>query len=616
MPSQARTGARPSDDGVDTASSGAALLLHLLATGKDATALRGVAQASESEISDALAVRSQLTDHRERTASLAALMESMEGISGLDVLDHVLLSIVTRSRRLLLTEVAYFLTVDDETGAMEVRVSEGIVTDAFARLRVDPGVGISGLIAATRKPSVTRDYLSDTRYRHAAHIDTATRAEGLRGIVGVPVMKDGVVVGVLLAANRRQHDFSHQDVELLISLAHHAGVVIHNARVHERDLQGVRELQTAVAALQREGERAQQTIDFQDQLFSLLLDGSSLQALVDVVSATLGGAVRVLDERHALVAQAGPSPNPAGPARTLPLELKGGVIGYLTFDPAPGSDDVQEVQLTRAAQSAALAFSTARASVASSRLTSSRLISEILLDPQSDEVRVLGARLEIDLSRLSLVAVASVDQASHFHALQAAQSVAAARGGIAHDLGELLLLWVEGTDPAQTAHELSVNMTRLVGVPVTVAVGGSTSSPVDLRRALDESTWTLAAMKALGRTGLGGDEASVAPLPTVLRRCTPDELDDFVIQVLGPLIDYDQAHGTSLLTTLDTVYRHGLNAAAAGQELFLHTNTVHQRLSRIDQISGQPWRSHGVAMQRQLALAVRRLRSQGGRRPH
>lgn len=62
------------------------------------------------------------------------------------------------------------------------------------------------------------------------------------------------------------------------------------------------------------------------------------------------------------------------------------------------------------------------------------------------------------------------------------------------------------------------------------------------------------------------------------------KLDEFARRTLGPVVDYDTAHRTRLLTTLRTYLdcRRDRNATAA--ELVIHPNTVAQRLRRIEKL--------------------------------
>jgi sugar diacid utilization regulator len=64
-----------------------------------------------------------------------------------------------------------------------------------------------------------------------------------------------------------------------------------------------------------------------------------------------------------------------------------------------------------------------------------------------------------------------------------------------------------------------------------------------------------------------------------------NDLDGFIDQWLGPLIDYDAARSAQLVSTLTSYLRSGGSLNATASELFVHRSTVKYRLERIRAIS-------------------------------
>lgn len=595
-------------------------LLKALAAGASGNELRALSMRETSADSDvaatavahALQIRQHLEDLAERERNLVQLADSVRELAGLDAVDSVLLSIVSRSRRLLMADVAYFLSFDQDTSMANMMVSEGIVSDAFANLRVPPNEGISGLIAASRKPSWTSDYMADARYRHNEVIDSATREEGLRAILGVPVLRSGRVVGLLLAADRRPHDFLPQDVELLFSLAQHAGILIENATVHQAGLQTVERLEEAVQSL-RSSEAATATImDFQDRLFALLMTKGSLKGLARLVREALGGTVIVGDDEGRLLARAGASETPVEEDFGWTIERIGidtaplGFVAHLGEPmqvPVAAAD--QRQILGRAATVAALLVSKLQADLTTVRERSVELVGELLRDPLSDRVPILQSGLPVDTETLGTVLVAQAHAKSQL--LRSAQQRADRDGGLVSTYRDAVLVWLPTQDPREAARKAAEALTDMVGIPVTVGGARVPNGPGTLSAAANNAMHTMRALIALGHEGKGAQSSDVAPFPTIMANNTPTELQAFVRDALGTLLDYDALHGTDLVSTLDQVYASGSNATLAAEALFVHTNTVHQRLARIDQVTAESWRDGDVAMRRQLALKIQAL---------
>jgi hypothetical protein len=603
-------------------------LLTALAAGASSNELRMLSKQTSTAGSDvvdevlaeALQVRQHIDDLAERERNHVQLADSVRELAGLDAVDSVLLSIVSRSRRLLMADVAYFLSFDQDTSMANMMVSEGILSDAFAKLRVPPNEGISGLIAASRKPSWTADYMADARYMHNNVIDTATREEGLRAILGVPVLRSGRVVGLLLAADRRPHDFLPQDVELLFSLAQHAGVLIENATVHQAGLQTVERLEEAVQSLRSSEAATANIMDFQDRLFAVLMTNGSLKDLARLIQDSLGGTSIVGNDDGRILARAGSSNAPVNEEFGWTIERIGidasplGFVAHLgdsLLVPAAAAD--QRQILGRAATVAALMISKLEADLTTVRERAIELVNELLSNPQSEQATVLQSGLPIDIDALGTVLVAQASDKSPL--LRSAQQRAERGGGLAAAYGDAVLLWLPSQDPRETARKTAEALSDAIGAPVTVGGAQVPNGPSTLASAATEARHAMRALIALGHVGRGAQSSDVAPFPSIMANSTPDELEAFVRSSLGELLDYDSSHGTDLVSTLDQVYSDGSNATTAADALFVHINTVHQRLSRIDQITGESWRDVDVAMRRQLALKIRALMDQPMGRP-
>src|SRR5918992_5914945 len=82
-------------------------------------------------LAEALQVRAVLEERRRRESELAALYETAGDLSSMRDLERVLQAIVRRARQLLLTDAAYLMLIHPQRRDAYMRVTEGIVTDAF-----------------------------------------------------------------------------------------------------------------------------------------------------------------------------------------------------------------------------------------------------------------------------------------------------------------------------------------------------------------------------------------------------------------------------------------------------------------------------------------------------
>lgn len=158
---------------------------------------------------------------------------------------------------------------------------------------------------------------------------------------------------------------------------------------------------------------------------------------------------------------------------------------------------------------------------------------------------------------------------------------------------------------------------RLPGIVVAIGIGRPSADPLALhgsflqaRRAIAAGRWAHGAGRLTVFDELGIDRMLV-DVPA-------DEIQAYCTATLGELEAHDVTHGTDLLLTLET-FLASRNAARAARQLFVHYNTLKNRLERIEEILGPCLDDAERCLNLALALRLRRLRSPhadaGGHRP-
>lgn len=75
-----------------------------------------------------------------------------------------------------------------------------------------------------------------------------------------------------------------------------------------------------------------------------------------------------------------------------------------------------------------------------------------------------------------------------------------------------------------------------------------------------------------------------------------------LVERLKPLIDYDSAHNTNLIETLDVYFKNCQNSVNASKDLFIHRNTLLYRLERISEVLDLDFDNSEQILIMQLAL--------------
>ena len=139
-------------------------------------------------------------------------------------LEHLLPELVCRVCDALAVDNAAVLLVD-QTGTLELRAAEGVQAGTSVRLAI--GEGFAGRVAAQRAPLAIRGEGLEII------INPALRA--LRSLLGVPLLANDRVIGVLHVGTREERDFTEQDVQLLRLAGDRVALAVEHAALYEHE---------------------------------------------------------------------------------------------------------------------------------------------------------------------------------------------------------------------------------------------------------------------------------------------------------------------------------------------------------------------------------------------
>lgn len=610
-------------------SNGAVRLLRLLAEGASAEELadQGAAAAGDPEAEEALrsalTIRRTLDAHTRRETELAALFDTASDLARLRDLDAVLRSIVRRARMLLRVDVSYLSLNDDGADSTYMRVTDGSASALFQQVRLGMGEGLGGLVAQTARPYATSDYPGDDRFQHTGPIDRAVGDEGLIAILGVPLSLGGQVIGVLYASDRRPRTFTPDEVALLSSLADHAAIAIDNARLIESTAAALDELGEANDTIRTHHEALARAQEAHDRLAELAAGGADVPQVAAEVAAVLGGGVVVHDPDGAELACAGTDSGGRNAFAVASSRASGRAVadgddwvcavmagpqllGSITLTGRPDLGDADRRLFERAGMVTALVLLLRSSSAEAEERVRGELLVDLLSAPDREPASLVerGRRLGLDLHAPHAVLVLHTASDGGVTRARLA-SAASAHGVLAGVHADRVVLLVREAEPGTAAPDVAADLTRRLGLPVTVGGAGPAVGPARIAEAHAEAARCLRALLVLGRHGSGADAAALGFVGMLLGEKA--NVPGFVRDTLGPVLDYDEARGTELLRTLDAYFACGGNLTRAKECLHVHVNTVSQRLERIGVLLGDDWQSPDRALELQLALRLHRL---------
>lgn len=138
---------------------------------------------------------------------LRRLRELMaEALEPQDRLDRVVHQIATS----MVAEVCSFYVLRAD-GILELYATEGLKKDAVHQAQLKMGQGLVGLIAANAEPL----NLSDAQSHHSFRYLPETGEEIYNSFLGVPILRGGRSLGVLVIQNKEQREYRDEDVEAM-----------------------------------------------------------------------------------------------------------------------------------------------------------------------------------------------------------------------------------------------------------------------------------------------------------------------------------------------------------------------------------------------------------------
>jgi K+-sensing histidine kinase KdpD len=142
-------------------------------------------------------------------------------------LDELMPELLTRIRDLLEADTAAILMLDEATQELVARAAVGIEEEVEQGVRIPIGGGFAGRIAASRQPIRLDDV------DHADVLNPLLREKGIKSMLGVPLIVEDAVLGVLHVGTLEPRIFSRYDEELLVVVASRVALAVERARVHE-----------------------------------------------------------------------------------------------------------------------------------------------------------------------------------------------------------------------------------------------------------------------------------------------------------------------------------------------------------------------------------------------
>lgn len=450
---------------------------------------------------------------------------------------------------------------------------------------------------------------------------------GRRWAAAYPMRSVTGLLGYLIASS---DETPSSDENFLIQVvAQQTGVAVSNARLHCRERETAAALVATNARLEETVATLQRNIRIHDRLTKVAVAAEGQPGIARALFELTGMAVAIDDRHGNLRAWAGPDqPDPYpkessakreqllrrlmregkpvrdGARLTMLASPRPDVLGVLSLiDPEHRADTADLIALEHGATVLSMELARVRG-IADTELRLRRDLVHDLLTGTDDESAYLRAdALEHDLRAPHRVLVVQGagrirNEDLLLHAVR--RTLRDQRMSFLIDtwLGSVVLLTSSETDwdqlNASILAELGTGTCRL-------GVGGLSPTPSELPRSLREAQMALRLQQTLPSAGGACEYSKLGVFRMLAAIPNLSEVDTFVREWLGVLIDYDASKHAELVKTLTQYLEHGGNYDATALTLSVHRSTLKYRLQRIRELTGLELNDPDVHFNLQLA---------------
>ena len=203
-------------------------------------------------------------------------------------LGDLLAELLTRIRDMIGADTSAVLLLDEERQELVAWAAVGLEEEVERGIRIPVGKGFAGRVAAERRPIVLDDV------DHADVLNPVLREKGVKSLLGVPLVVEGRVLGVLHVGTLTPRVFSREDRELLQLVADRVSLAIDHARLFEAE----RSARVRLEHVQAVTDTALTYLELDDLLWELL---RRIRGILDADTAVI---LLLDDDGQELVARA------------------------------------------------------------------------------------------------------------------------------------------------------------------------------------------------------------------------------------------------------------------------------------------------------------------------
>jgi GAF domain-containing protein len=513
------------------------------------------------------------------------LLEIIRTVASSLELDEVLRAVVRLLSDASAVHACFVYLVDDRGERLVLKAASAPYEHLIDRIALDRGEGLAWWAADHREPAfVPDDLLSDPRVKYVPELDE----EHFQSLLCVPIFaRAGSVIGVISVHTEAPREFTDAEVDFLVSSASLVAGAIENARLYNEmrtrvhELEQLAELAEAIAGSATLGELF---VVVAERSRRLLRAAACHLYLLEPGSEDLelqASSPERSEARSSLgLAELGPELARGGRAARLSVPLVAGdeLVGLIVAEASAAIDLARAVASQTAVGVKKIQLI--------ERLTERNLIKDFFEELAGG--RALGdlegraARLGCDLEQPHVVLAAEPTDEGLERALTSLLP-----GSLfdrrEHSLRALLRVPVGKADRVA---DVVRSVHRDLEGPVAIGLSSVCIGPGSFADGFEEASQAVLGTAVLKHEPAVTTFEELGAYKYLLRLAVEGGVRDPTVDAVARIDAYDRQRGSSLLSTLEEFLRRRGNISATSEALYVHPNTLRQRLRRIGELSG------------------------------
>jgi GAF domain-containing protein len=560
-----------------------------------------------------------------RTVESRYLYQIINTVSSSLDLDRVLRAIVDLVSEAIDCHACWIYFVDPDDGSLLLRAVSDPYSALVGKLRFESGEGLAGWVAAHNESVfIPENALDDPRVK----VVPEAEEEKYQSLCAAPLTaKSGQVIGVISLHVEAPREFTRADSEFVVHAATLVAGAIENARLYQDTrrrlalVEGLSDLARAVSSastleglLPAVARHAQRLLEA-SCCYVLIADDEGGRLLPGAVWPADAAAPRSLNSNElgielALSARAGTAeagrrmaaalwgPDVEGRALVVPMVAADELVGALALR-LPGERRIDAEQREIAGSIANQAAVAIKKVQLIDRLTERNAIKDLLEDlshgtATPGELEQRAKSLGCDLSTAHLVLQAAPrpgPSESSWESVAESLELAASRAfpGSLFDRRDAAvrgLIRLNGNDEAAAERLREIHRKLTPKHPLAIGLSNRCQGAAAFRTGFGEAEHAVVAASVVSSEPGVIAFDDLGAYKYLLKVSQDGRVRDRRGEALQRLAEYDERHRSQLLLTLEEYLRRRGNIAAAATTLYVHPNTLRQRLRRIQDLTG------------------------------